>query len=403
MFAGGPEYPDETGAHFWRSGDGPGLQTKGAKGNDLQTKVRFVALDSWRGIAALVVAFGHLKTTGTLSGLALATTSYRFVDFFFVLSGFVIAHSSGEKLSAGKGEAMRFIVRRIARLWPLHLFVLGLFVVHQLVLLAANGMDLVEEPLAFTDSFDLGWLPANLAMVQAWGTTPYNTWNEPAWSISTEMFAYLCFVLACIAAQRRGWAVLAAVGLACTAYAVAFPETMTATTSIALVRGMAGFGLGVLMHRLWAKWHAIRIPFATVLEFAAIGATFFAIVQVPLEMGAAIIPLFALVVVLFAYEQGLASRLLRSGAFVFLGERSYSIYLIHAFIIMGILSAAAVLGFLGGSEGTTAIVLPTPIADALMVGYLGITIAVASLTFRFVEMPGQEVGRMVVRRTEVAK
>lgn len=372
-------------------------------GDVLTTNVRFVALDSWRGIAALAVAFGHLKTTGMLSGLALATTSARFVDFFFVLSGFVIAHSSGEKLAAGRGEAMRFIVRRIARLWPLHLFVLGLFLAHQLALLAANGMDLVEEPRAFTESFALAWLPANLAMVQAWGTTPYNTWNEPAWSISTEMFAYLFFMLSCMAARRRAWIILAATGASCAAYAVAVPQTMWATVVLALVRGLAGFGLGVLAHRLWIEWRDVRIPFATAWEAVAIVAMFWAITHIPREAGAFIVPLFALVVLLFAYEQGWFSRVLRSGAFVFLGERSYSIYLIHAFIVVAVLSGAAVLGSLGEREGNVAIVLPPVIADVFLIGYLCVAVAAASVTYRLIEVPGQAVGRAILRRREFAK
>ncbi len=362
-----------------------------------------MVLDSWRGIAALVVAFGHLHTTGLLSGLPLSSTSYRFVDFFFVLSGFVIAHSSGERLSAGRREAARFIVRRIARLWPLHLFMLTLFGAHQLVLLAANGMHLVEEPRAFTESFDLAWLPANLAMVQAWGTTPFNTWNEPAWSISTELFAYLCFALACLVARRKGWAIMAAIGAVCMACAFVFPHIMRATVGLAIIRGMAGFGLGVLTHWIWARWRDVRVPFATALEVAAIGATFLAVIYDPMALGALVVPLFALVVLLFAYEQGSASRLLRRGAFVFLGERSYSIYLMHAIILMGILSAAAVFGLLGGSEGNTRIVLPPPLGDALLIGYLCFTVALASLTYRFIEMPGQAIGKRILRREGLAQ
>ncbi|WP_374406525.1 acyltransferase family protein [Pelagerythrobacter sp.] len=359
---------------------------------------RFTALDSWRGIAALVVAFGHLKTTGVLSSVALATTSYRFVDFFFVLSGFVIAHSSGEKLSAGWREATRFIVRRIARLWPLHLFVLGLFLAHQLVLLVANQLNVVDDPVAFTEGFDLAWLPANLAIVQAWGTTPYNSWNAPAWSISTEMFAYFCFALACLVGRRSGWMILAVAGAGCMAYALAVPETMNATVVLALVRGIGGFGLGVLTHRIWVLWHNIRVPFATGLEVAAIGATFLAITRVPMEMGALVVPLFALVVLLFAYEQGKLSHLLCHRTFTYLGERSYSIYLVHAFITLCLYSAAGVFGILGKHDGNTAIELPAPGADLLILSFLAATIAAAHYTYRFIEEPGRSFGKAMLAR-----
>jgi peptidoglycan/LPS O-acetylase OafA/YrhL len=95
---------------------------------------RFRVLDSWRGIAALIVAFGHIKTSGWLSTLPLATTSYRFVDFFFVLSGFVIAYSNKDKLYSNPSAIGSFLINRVARLWPLHLFVLGLFLFYQITL-----------------------------------------------------------------------------------------------------------------------------------------------------------------------------------------------------------------------------------------------------------------------------
>ena len=63
---------------------------------------RFEALDSWRGIAACLVAFYHLhkmSVNGHLTGLALQLNSYFFVDFFFVLSGFVIAANYQQRLA----------------------------------------------------------------------------------------------------------------------------------------------------------------------------------------------------------------------------------------------------------------------------------------------------------------
>lgn len=54
---------------------------------------RFLVLDSWRGICALLVALFHFPTSSIISQSAFVGGSYLFVDFFFVLSGFVIASS----------------------------------------------------------------------------------------------------------------------------------------------------------------------------------------------------------------------------------------------------------------------------------------------------------------------
>ena len=60
---------------------------------------RFLVLDSWRGICALLVALFHFPTSSTISQSAFVGSSYLFVDFFFVLSGFVIASSYGNRLN----------------------------------------------------------------------------------------------------------------------------------------------------------------------------------------------------------------------------------------------------------------------------------------------------------------
>ena len=53
--------------------------------------MRFRALDSWRGIAACLVALYHLDAYSHLFDVPFLRNSYLMVDFFFVLSGFVIA------------------------------------------------------------------------------------------------------------------------------------------------------------------------------------------------------------------------------------------------------------------------------------------------------------------------
>ena len=52
---------------------------------------RFYALDSWRGIAAVMVALFHMPIAWSLYDVGIVRHAWLFVDFFFVLSGFVIA------------------------------------------------------------------------------------------------------------------------------------------------------------------------------------------------------------------------------------------------------------------------------------------------------------------------
>jgi peptidoglycan/LPS O-acetylase OafA/YrhL len=89
--------------------------------------VRFKALDGWRGLCALSVALMHLTFAGNYQDVQFVNNAYLFVDFFFVLSGFVISHSTWGRLCSIQDLA-NFVVRRFARLWPLHVTVIAILV-----------------------------------------------------------------------------------------------------------------------------------------------------------------------------------------------------------------------------------------------------------------------------------
>ena len=87
---------------------------------------RFQALDSWRGVCALLVAATHFHIDSHVYTNAFLRHAGLFVDFFFVLSGFVITHAYGRKL-ASPDNVREFVIRRFGRLWPLHAVMLLLF------------------------------------------------------------------------------------------------------------------------------------------------------------------------------------------------------------------------------------------------------------------------------------
>lgn len=365
-------------------------------------RAHFTVLDSWRGLAALLVAYGHLSVSGELGDFLLAARPGRFVDFFFVLSGFVIAHSSGERIANAPAEGGRFLIRRVARLWPLHAFMLLLLVIYQLALLGANAAQIISKPEAFSDGFALSALPSNLLLIQAWGVEAINTWNEPAWSISTEMAAYLCFALATMAFGRRAWLVLSALGLGCALYAVAHPEIMRANVGLAVVRCLGGFGFGVLTYKLYTLKPERTWPAHSLVEWLVFIMVFAGVMFVPPAYAPVLIPIYGLTVFVFAHEHGYLSRILALRPFVYLGERSYSIYLVHAVIAIGLYSVASLAGLMTGVEGERYIGLPAPFGDLLLLLFLGVTIVFSALTYRFIELPGQALGkRWLARKANV--
>ncbi|MDB5652397.1 MAG: hypothetical protein JWQ94_10 [Tardiphaga sp.] len=126
-----------------------------------------------------------------------------FVDLFFVVSGFVIASQYLGRVADGRAIG-RFIWRRLARIYPLHLATLGFYVVIALALYfgAAHTDNAARYP--FSD------LPAQLLLLHAFDGARL-TFNFPSWSLSAEMFCYVLFPLAALLVSRSRRAVFALV------------------------------------------------------------------------------------------------------------------------------------------------------------------------------------------------
>src|SRR5262249_55412493 len=92
---------------------------------------RFRVLDSWRGICALLVALFHFMFPSHVAQSPLIHNGWLLVDFFFVLSGFVIAHAYADKLT-GWAATVPFMIRRFGRVYPLHFATLMFFVAFEL-------------------------------------------------------------------------------------------------------------------------------------------------------------------------------------------------------------------------------------------------------------------------------
>jgi peptidoglycan/LPS O-acetylase OafA/YrhL len=86
-------------------------------------KQHYLALDSLRAICATLVVFYHFEGVTIIGSVPFVRNAFLFVDFFFVLSGFVIASSYAERVAAGL-PIPKFMFLRLGRLYPLHAIVL---------------------------------------------------------------------------------------------------------------------------------------------------------------------------------------------------------------------------------------------------------------------------------------
>lgn len=155
----------------------------------------FLSLDAFRGIAATCVAFFHISAydeTG-IGAWEFFHHSNIFVPFFFTLSGFVLAYTY-DCAFAFKS----FMLKRIFRIYPLHIFALALtiapVVVKMLIHLVKPAV-IFGVPIA-TYKLTLPNFITNLTLTQ--NITPYlphYTLNTTSWSISVEMGLYLIFAV----------------------------------------------------------------------------------------------------------------------------------------------------------------------------------------------------------------
>jgi len=354
---------------------------------------RFVALDSLRGIAALMVVAVHLNTPVGFLHNALIDKGYLAVDFFFVLSGFVIASSYGARLQAGMPVA-RFMGLRLGRLYPLHVFMLLVFLTLELATLLSPLSDMGgNEP--FTGTQSPGRFVAVLLLVQSFTINIDYNWNPVSWSIAVEIWLYLAAAITWRLAGRGAfvlWLVSATLAGAALAWA---GDLFAVTLNTAMLRGVTGFSLGVVC---WELWQRMKLPSpgraaATAIELAVMGLTGWVMTELPYgDPEYPVMALFSgLLLLVFAGEKGAVSRILRWPAFVWLGTLSYSIYMVHWFVTWRGYELLRWFGLdlmtLPPDGGTPGYDRAALVSDLVALGLLVLSVAAAWFTWRFVEEP----------------
>ena len=163
------------------------LVTNPGMGRDGQGH-EFATLDGLRGIAALAIVtrhaiglFGFDPAGPVASGPF--PESYLAVDFFFVLSGFVLAHAYGERLQLGSIGPLKFMTIRAVRLYPL--YVAALVLAFPIALKNPATFGLTKADLILDFVLALFFLP--------WPGEIFFPLNVPTWSLHFEMIANLVY------------------------------------------------------------------------------------------------------------------------------------------------------------------------------------------------------------------
>jgi peptidoglycan/LPS O-acetylase OafA/YrhL len=372
---------------------------------------RFVALDSLRGIAALGVVLYHLRSVSPLSANPVVANGQLFVDFFFVLSGFVIAAAYGEKLALGF-STLRFMLLRLGRVYPLHIAMVAAYLALEIAAWLFGDMGLRPQG-AFQGLHSPDRLLRSALLIQAFWEDSRSFYNMASWSISVELFLYLAAAL-CFRFLRGAWVVLLA---ASTLALLMLAKGWTAPPlTYDILRGIGGFGLGVACQRLYqAAPMRLASARASIAETALLALLLLLFAIKPADSGwfAVMTPAFAVTVFVFAQDAGVLSRLLHRRLPVLLGTVSYSIYMVHAMIVS---RATDLLLLLQRATGwrlvqvdlldgvrDKSIVAPEPVATLLVLAIVALVIGVSLLSWRYIEEPAREWSRRQAARMGAAR
>jgi len=351
------------------------------------------ALTPLRGVAALWVVLYHytfqcLPTLNSAAYTHLVQKGYLAVDMFFLLSGFVLTHVYHDAFDvADRRNYWKFISARIARLYPLHLFVLLIFVataiVFRLVEYAVAGR---AEPLPIEGPQSLLALAANLLMLQGLHARELS-WNYPAWSISVEFLAYLAFPFTLPAIWRARPArqialALALFGALCLLAYLTRGNFNQWDGPLTLLRCLPEFVLGTLLYSAFRRGAC-----AQTLSSDAVALSLLAGVLLLLHLGAPdimVVAMFAVLILALVCNAGYLARSLNVRPLIWLGTISYSLYLIH-----GLVQHLAPMFVQQGLGLPSSKELPVTGALALAAGMVVISLITGTITYHSVEVTGR--------------
>ena len=344
------------------------------------------ALTAVRGIAAWWVVCYHFREFAP-SGLPgpveiLLGNGHHAVDLFFILSGYVIGLNYLRRMvSLNIASIVQFYLLRLARVYPLHLFMLIIFLANPIVItyFSAAGVPGAR--------YEWGYFVLSILLIQNWGFTDALAWNVPAWSISTEFFAYLLFpfLAASIPARQRGvTGSLALIGVCLGAIALIFGLQGKGLgediARLGLVRCVIEFAIGMLLCQVVGRLREVSslgLPCA----LAAMALYASCLFGLP-DYG--VVPLaWTLLVFALAQPRAIPSRVLNLRWLIAVGTVSYSTYMVHYFVRDWV-------KFTMVTENG-----PDVVACA---AYLGATALASIILYRMVEVPGRQRGSAFARR-----
>lgn len=284
---------------------------------------RIHTLDGFRGIFALLIILDHADNGSYIFQNFIVKNSDYFVDYFFVLSGFVISYNYADKIISFE-RFKDFMKKRLIRLYPLLLFSTLLY--FGFVLIGTHsGSSTDPYKVLFFHLFDtLTLMNSNPVFGSTLGM------NYPSWSISSEIISYMLFGFCLFAFNRKPIVILSVFFLGAATFII-YTGKYLYMGDFGFIRGLFCFILGYYVFLLSRRVKLRKSN--TVTELLFISILLLAFRYLP-KSGAIMLPLiFAIGIFLFIRSKGIITHFLETRAIQFLGKISYSVYLNHALVV----------------------------------------------------------------------
>ena len=336
-------------------------------------------VDVARFVAASGIVFHHAVGYTSFGWSSNLEELRLFVDFFFVISGYVIAFVYQDRID-GLSAYRNFIVKRLARLVPLHWALLAAFAAMGLVIFRA-GIEINSSAL-----FDPKCFLPNALLIHAMNVCDSNSFNGPSWSISAEMGMYAVTPIVLVLVRHRTVAlgIVFLSVLALEAHSSPSRHWTEWTFDAGVVRAFPSFVLGMLLRQ--NRQLVARIPYPLGLA-GALFVIFLTGVWTDAPPTALLLTMYALAATLVCADlAGDPHPFVRRSAP--LGQLTYSSYMIHIFVF-SILVSPPVVQRLGLSDAAR---------NWSVLGAVALVWIASYFSYLFFENPARRaIGRLATR------
>lgn len=365
-----------------------------------------------RGIAALLTVIFHFDLViGVFGGKLLdgAQSSligrmYLMVDFFFVLSGFILCYVYSEdfKDSVTPQNFKKFTIARFARVYPLHLF--SLLLTTLLLYLLYQWVAEVT-PLVDTENSTFSFI-TNLFLLHSMNFHQWFTFTHASWSISVEWWMYMLFPflvspflrlpkagrLIIVAMCIMGYLIIGFILVPLTTVpdSLSFlrpkgtpPFSLNVSYQFGIFRCLFGFVMGMMVYLAYKDNWAKKI-FSSGYLFIILVASLFVCMHFAVPDIYSVL-FFPFILLSAAYGSRNMNAILESKPLQRLGDWSFSIYLMH----QPFLYQAAVLFQNSRKTGIEIPPVSMLMAWLICIAFVVFILLISFLSYRFIEVPAR--------------